>query len=137
MRFLNLPVGFHLFQKMPLRHEFPAAGTEYLGGTSDGYLYQTAFAGGSLAHSFEMVRQFLVEEGYGELPLPKDLEELKRFRLPSRNRQMLLFEDSGYVHNPIKILFPRDARQKRALILEIYNEQAPNHLLRFHRRMLE
>ncbi|MBI5916053.1 MAG: hypothetical protein HY842_11785 [Bacteroidetes bacterium] len=122
---------------MPLRQEFPAAGSEYLGGTSDGYLYQTAFAGGTLEQSFGMVRQFLEEEGYGGLPLPENLEELKMFRLPARNRQILMFEDSGYVHNPIKILFPTDARQKRTLILEIYNEQAPNHLLRFHRRMLD
>ena len=117
---------------MPLRKEFPAAGSDYLGGTSDGYVYRTVFAGGNLAMTYEMIRQFLAEEGFADLPLPRDLEELKKFRLPVRNRQILLFEDNGYVHNPVKILFPTDGRQKRSLILEIYNESAPNHLLRFH-----
>ncbi len=120
---------------MALRDEFPPDGSDYLGGTSDGYVYRTSFAGATLAHSYDMVRQFLTEEGFGHLPLPADVEELKMFRLSTRNRQILMFEDNGYVHNPIKILFPNDARQKRALILEIYNESVPKHLLRFHRRL--
>ena len=117
---------------MALREEFPPAGSDYLGGTSDGYVYRTIFAGATLAHSYEMVKQFLTQEGFASLPFPADVEELKMFRLPTRNRQILMFEDNGYVHNPIKIIFPTDARQKRALILEIYNESAPKHLLRFH-----
>ena len=122
---------------MPLRTEFPSDGEEYLGGESDGKVYRTTFAGGSLGHSYDMVRQFLKEEGYGEIPLPADVEELELFRLKTRNRQILLFEDNGYKHNPIKILFPADGRKKRTLILEIYNEGAPRHLLRFHNRLGE
>ncbi len=120
---------------MSLRASFPTMPCEYSGGNSDGYCYQSNFAGASLAHSFEMIRQFLKEEGYGDLPLPKDAEELKMFRLPTRNRQILMFEDNGYVHNPIKILFSHNHRQVRMLRLEIYDENAPNHLLRFHRRL--
>jgi hypothetical protein len=120
---------------MALREDFPPAGSDYLGGTSDGYVYRTSFAGASLAHSYEMVRQFLKDEGYGDVPLPADAEELKMFRLATRNQQILMFEDNGYVHNPIKILFPNDARQKRSLILEIYNPDSPKHLLRFHRKI--
>ena len=122
---------------MPLRNQFPDAGEEYLGEASDGIVYRTSFAGGTLEQSFEMVRQFLAEEGFGELPLPKDVNELLAFRLKTRNRQILLFEDNGYKHNPIKILFPTDRRKKRVLILEIYNEKAPQHLLRFHNRLEE
>ena len=70
------------------------------------------------------------------MPLPENLAELSLFRFSTRNRQILLFEDNGYVHNPIKILFPPDHRQKRKLILEIYNEKAPGHLLRFHRKLI-
>lgn len=81
-----------------------------------------------------MVRQFLADEGF-EIPLPVDEVELRKFRLTTRNRQILLFEDNGYVHNPVKILFPPDSRNKRTLILEVYNEQAEHHLLRFHRRL--
>jgi hypothetical protein len=84
-----------------------------------------------------MIRGFLREEGYGELPIPKDAEELKRFRIPTRNRQILMFEDNGYVHNPIKILFPPDPRKTKQLILEVYDEKAPNHLLRFHKRLMD
>ncbi len=117
---------------MALRNNFPEAGSNYLEGTSDGWEYRTVFAGSTLQKTYEMVCQFLEEEGYDDVPLPRDAEELLRFRIPMRNRQMLLFGDNGYVHNPIKILFPKDMRQKRALTLCIYNEEDPEHLLKFH-----
>ena len=118
---------------MALRKEFPPAGSDYLGGESDGYEYRTIFAGSSLEQSYEMVRQFLREEGYADIPLPKDTQELSLFRLPTRNKQILLFEDNGYVHNPVKILFPQDLRKRTTLILCLYNESDPEHLLKFHR----
>lgn len=118
---------------MALRKDFPPPGTDYLGGESDGYEYRTVFAGSSLQATYEMVRQFLREEGYTDIPLPRNAEELNLFRLPTRNRQILLFEDNGYVHNPIKILFPVDRRKRSTLILCVYNEEDPEHLLKFHR----
>lgn len=118
---------------MALRDDFPEAGEEYMGGLSDGWCYETSFAGASLQDSFDMIRRFLEEEGYDDVPLPADAEELLLFKTPIRNRQIVLFEDSGYVHNPIKILFPRTTRLKHQLILQLYNEQAPGHLVRFHR----
>ena len=90
---------------MALRDEFPPIGSEYLGGESDGWEYRTTFAGSTLQQSYEMVCQFLEEEGYEEIPLPRNAEELILFRIPTRNKQILMFEDNGYVHNPIKILF--------------------------------
>jgi hypothetical protein len=122
---------------MALRDEFPPKGSDYLGGESDGYVYRTIFSGSSLETSYQMIRQFLQEEGYDDIPLPVDSKELKRFRLSTRNKQILLFEDNGYVHNPVKILFPLDGRQKRTLILELFNESAEHHLLRFHKRLEE
>lgn len=122
---------------MPLRSEFPAAGESYLDNESDGKVYRISFAGGNLSQSYGMVKQFLQEEGYGEVPVPADVTELEQFRLKTRNRQILLFEDNGYKHNPVKILFPNDGRKKRTLHLEIYNENAPQHLLRFHNRLEE
>lgn len=118
---------------MPLRDEFPPSGSNYLDGISDGYEYKSVFSGSSLAHSFDMIKLFLKEEGYKDIPLPADIEELKLFRLPTRNKQILLFEDNGYVHNPIKILFPLDRRQKNTLILCVYNESDEKHLVKFHR----
>lgn len=106
-----------------------------MGGHSDGLVYESVFAGGSLAQTYEMICTFLQEEGYGDIPLPQDAEELQHFRLKTRNRQVLLFEDNGYVHNPIKILFSMDGRQKTRLQLLIYNEQAAQHLLRFHNKL--
>lgn len=120
---------------MAMREEFPSANSNYLGGESDGYEYRTVFAGSSLEQSFEMIRQFLIEEGYKDVPLPRDSKELSMFRLSTRNKQILLFEDNGYVHNPIKILFPVDGRNKKTLILCIYNESDPEHLLKFHRKL--
>jgi hypothetical protein len=78
-----------------------------------------------------MVRQFLQEEGYGDIPLPATPADLSLFRRSMR-RQLCLFDELGYIHNPVKILFSPDARQRSTLILCIYNERAPDHLLRFH-----
>lgn len=118
---------------MALRTAFPAEGEEYLGGESDGYEYRTVFSGFNLEATYDMIVQFLKEEGYEDIPLPKNAEELKLFRLPTRNKQILLFEDNGYVHNPIKILFPQDRRKRKILTLCIFNESDPDHLLKFHR----
>jgi len=81
---------------MSLRTEFPAQSEEYLGGESDGLVYTSVFAGASLAHSYEMICQFLREEGYENVPVPKDVRELAQFRLNTRNRQILMYEDNGY-----------------------------------------
>jgi hypothetical protein len=120
---------------MKLRESFPEAGSDYLGGISDGYEYRTTFSGSSLKSSFDMVKSFLEEEGYGNVPIPSDIVELAHFRLSTRNKQILLFDDNGYCHNPIKILFPKDRRNKRTLILHLYNEKDPLHLLKFHRKL--
>jgi hypothetical protein len=123
--------------KTSLRNSFPATDTDYMGGRSDGQVYMSNFAGKDLTATFEMVRSFLNEEGYKDIPIPADVEELLKFQLATRNRQVLLFEDNGYVHNPVKILFPLDRRKKSTLILKIYNEAAEQHLLRFHNKLEE
>jgi hypothetical protein len=122
-------------KKKGIRYNFPAAGETVEGGSSaDGYCYRVTFAAGRLERSFEMVKTFLEEQGYGQLPLPRDAEELKQFRLPPKLRhQLSLFGDNGYVHNPVKILFPVPAGRRGALVLELYDETGQNHLLRFHR----
>jgi len=119
---------------MAIRENFPPEGEEYMGGESNGYEYTTVFAGMSLKHSYEMIQAFLKEEGYEDIPLPKDAEELSLFRLKTRNKQILLFEENGYVHSPIKIIFPVNRRNKRTLILYIYNDTDPEHLLKFYRK---
>ncbi|TNE67890.1 MAG: hypothetical protein EP344_01730 [Bacteroidetes bacterium] len=116
---------------MPMREQFPPAGSEYMGGQSDGWEYRSVFAGTRLVYTYEMVKQFLQEEGYGNIPVPATVEELRLFKRP-RNRQLDLFSEQGYIHNPVKILFPADSRQRTTLILCVYNEQAEKHLLRFH-----
>ena len=122
---------------MALRTNFPPADSDYLGGQSDGYVYETIFGGTSLEVSYGMIKQFLAEEGYKDIPIPEAASDLKLFRLSSRNKQILMFEDNGYVHNPVKILFPNDGRKKNTIILQLYNELAPKHLLRFHRKLTE
>ena len=114
---------------VPIREQFPPAGSPHLGGTSDGWEYRCVFAGSKLAYTYEMVKQFLREEGYGDVPLPETAEDLKLFRRP-RGKQLQLFGENGYIHNPVKIIFPQGRRN--TLILCLYNEQAPQHLLRFH-----
>lgn len=113
---------------VPMRVQFPEAGSNYLFGTSDGWEYRTAFTGSRLALAYEMLKQFLVEEGYGDVPLPETVAELRLFKKP-RRAQLQLFAERGYAHNPIKILFPN---QRNTLTLCVYNERSPGHLLRFH-----
>ena len=132
-----IPTFFIQNSTLALRDNFPLPDSDYLGGESDGYVYRTIFGGASLEVSFGMIKQFLFEEGYKDIPVPENANELKLFKLSSRNKQILMFEDNGYVHNPIKILFPNDRRKKKTLILEIYNERAPKHLLRFYNKLTE
>jgi hypothetical protein len=116
---------------VPIRVSFPPAGSDYMGGTCDGHVYRTVFAGATSEKTYSLVRAFLVEEGYSDIPIPETADELLLFKRP-RNPQLQLFELRGYIHNPVKILFPRKPPQKHALILELYNEQSEHHLLRFH-----
>lgn len=118
-----------------IRHSFPAAGEEREGGLSDGYCFRITFAAGKLDKTYELVRTFLREQGYAGVPLPANADELRRFRLPPKMRhQLSLFGENGYVHNPVKILFPVPSGKRGTLVLEIYNERVEDHLLRFHRR---
>lgn len=108
-----------------------------MSGTSDGYEYRTIFGGSNLEHSYEMLRAFLVEEGYGNVPVPASVEDLLLFNSPVKNRQIVLFENYGYIHNPIKILFyegqpPGRRRKVKTLTLCLYNEAHPRHLTKFH-----
>lgn len=116
---------------IPMREVFPPAGSEYSGGSSDGYEYRSAFAGSTLAHTYSMIRDFLKEEGYGDLPLPETAESLRLFKRP-RHPQLMFFEERGYIHNPVKILFPDRPARKNTLVLVICNEKAERHLERFH-----
>ncbi len=122
---------------MAIRENFPEAGSTYLDGTSDGWEYRTLFSGSTLDYSYNMIKQFLIEEGYEDIPVPENVEELKRFKYPSQNGQIVLFAEQGYVHNPIKILFHPRRKKSNTLILCIYNEKAPMHLLRFHHLLNE
>lgn len=116
---------------VPMRKLFPVDGSDYMGGHCDGLVYQSTFAGSKLENTYAMIREFLREEGYGDIPLPETAAELRLFKRP-RQLQLQFFEERGYCHNPIKILFPSPAKQRNSLKLVIYNEQAENHLLRFH-----
>jgi hypothetical protein len=123
-------------ERTPLRSNFPAAGEQCLGGDSDGYCFTIVFAAGRLERTYDLVREFLREQGFGEVAIPADVAELKAFRLPPKLRhQLSLFGEDGYVHNPLKILFPAQGGKRGALVLKIYREAAEGHLLRFHGRI--
>ncbi|WP_216650083.1 hypothetical protein [Lewinella sp. W8] len=118
-----------------LRYNFPTEPGEVEGGHSDGYCFRMVFAGGRYENSYQMVRAFLLEQGYAATPIPQTAEELSYFRLPQKLRhQLSLFGEDGYVHNPVKILYPPPGGRRGSLILELYHEAAKDHLLRFHRR---
>lgn len=117
---------------MALRNNFPKKGEEYLGVTTDGWEYTTSFTGSTIQDSFQMLQRFLNQEGYQDIPLPNSIEELLLFKNPPNQPQMMLFNERGYFHNPIKIFFPNGKRKESDLILKVYNETAEKHLLRFH-----
>ena len=114
---------------------FPPKDSNHLGGISDGLRYRTVFGGTSLEQSYGMLRQFLSEEGYEDLPLPADAAALKLFRHPSRKKAIKLFEEYGYIHYPIKIFFHPHLSKEHTLILYIYNEKTNRSLLNFHDRL--
>jgi hypothetical protein len=115
-----------------IRNDFPPANSTYEGGVSDGWQYQVKFTGSHLQASLDMVRSFLAEEGYADIPIPETADDLKLFKLPTKQQQILLFGDNGYVHNPIKILFDPTEKQPKKLILCLFNEAVAQHLLKFH-----
>jgi hypothetical protein len=117
-----------------IREDFPPPGSpSYLDGECDGWEYRITFRAGTLQKTYDMVRAFLDEEGYDDIPLPDNAEDLKLFRQDNRKKQLVMFEDNGYVHNPIKILFPASSKFRNALTLCLFNEKEPQHLLKFHR----
>jgi len=117
---------------MALRNNFPKKGEEYLGVTTDGWEYTTSFTGSTIQDSFQMLQRFLNQEGYQDIPLPHSVEELLLFKNPPNQPQMMLFNEKGYFHNPIKIFFPNGKRKESDLILKVYNENIEGHLLQFH-----
>lgn len=119
---------------MAIRHEFPPYGSAVQGGHSDGLVYRTAFRGSSLEATLAMVRAFLDEEGYEDVPMPRDGATMLAFLRPEDGRHPHLFEQPDYAHDPVRILFAKRDRLRRKLVVELYNEAAPDHLLRFHRR---
>jgi hypothetical protein len=113
---------------LSLKTAFPEAGSDYQGGTSDGWEYRVVFTGNRLTDVYAMVSAFLEEEGYGDMPIPSTAEELRCFKSPKSG----LFDLTGYVHNPIKILFLPAKSRRVTLGLYVYNEASEGHLLRFH-----
>ena len=119
---------------MGIRNDFPPMGSKFFGGECNGLVYKTAFFGTTLQSSFEMVNSFLDEQGYEDIPRPKDAEQLRAFLHPPKNGITGLFDQPCYAHNPIRISFVRSDTKQRKLVLELYNERAIDHLLRFHQR---
>ena len=115
-----------------ISENFPEAGSDYLGGTSNGWEYKTTFLGSTLEQSFLMVKSFLAEEGYAHLPLPANVKELRAFKKLARPQQLTMFREIGYFHNPIKILFHPNEKMSKMLTLCIYNEKEDNHLMKYY-----
>ena len=100
------------------RYNFPKEGVDGF----DGYTYTKIFGGDSLDEAYDKLKEFLENNGYADIPVPNDTDEL-----------YLLFgsdEEESYKHNPISISF--SPYNKTEIWLTLHNEDYPNHLLLFH-----
>lgn len=97
-----------LFVKFLMWVVFFFDGEFYMGGVSDGNVYELMFVGWSFEDIYDMICIFLQEEGYKDVLLFVDVIELQVFQFFIRNWQVFLFEDNGYVYNLVKILFLMD-----------------------------
>ncbi|MBK6606089.1 MAG: hypothetical protein IPO06_06295 [Leptospiraceae bacterium] len=100
------------------RYNFPKEGVDGF----DGYTYTKIFGGDSLDEAYDKLKEFLENNGYADIPVPNDTDEL-----------YLLFgsdEEESYKHNPISISF--SPYNKTEIWLTLHNEEFPNHLLMFH-----
>lgn len=102
-----------------IRNNFPQSREE----GSDGYAFTRIFSGRTTIEAYEKLKIFLSENGYRDIPVPEDLDEL----------YLMMGEDrleGKYKHNPIEISF--FSYNTKQLLLTIYDESYPNHLLLFH-----
>ena len=104
-----------------IRFNFPKKGD----GESDGWVFKTGFGGNTIEDAYNKLIIFLNENGYEDIPIPKNTDELHFFADKDGNGN-----DGGYEHNPIAISF--SAYQTSELWLSLFNENYPNHLLMFH-----
>jgi len=104
-----------------LRYFFPKKGedSEY-GRASDGMVVKLSFHKETIEAAYNELKAFLIAEGYEDIPIPKDADELSLFR----------DNESGYVtyeHKPVSISF--SAYHETALDLVIIDENYPNYIL--------
>lgn len=102
-----------------IKDNFPKERESYQGGTSDGWCYHIDIWADNDEQLIKAVRDFLNEQGYTDVPLPKTAERLWWDYLK---------ETSGgkFVWHPI-IIYP-SAYKEFAIELHIYNESYPQHL---------
>ncbi len=118
-----------------IRESFPPDGSNYEGGISDGNVYQMRFTGKNNVSTYELLKSFLAEEGFGDVILPSKVEDLLLFKFPPVSTQLSIFGEAGYSQYPIKILFDTKERTTKTFIVSIYNEKAEQSLLRFYNRV--
>lgn len=117
-----------------IREAFPPDGSQYEGGLSDGWVYEIRFTGKNNVSTYQLLKSFLIEEGYTDVVLPNKAEELLLFKFPPASAQLSIFNEVGYFQYPIKIFFDPKERTTKTFILRIYNEKTENSLLRFFGR---
>ena len=88
----------------------------------DGWVYQTAFDGDTEEESFDNLRKFLQENGFGDIPMPQNARRLWfDYLRPDDNGNFVRF-----IWHPI--IISQSEYHKNGLVLSIYNEQIEDHL---------
>lgn len=88
----------------------------------DGWAYKFGFYGDSDEEAYTKLKNFLITEGFKDIPLPPTARRLwLDYLKPNKDGDYV-----GYIWHPIKIY--QDAYQINGLLLIICDDNHPNHL---------
>ncbi len=88
----------------------------------DGWCYRFGFYGDSDEDALDKLKNFLLEEGFNDVPIPPTARRLWwDYLKPDQDGKC-----PGYVWHPIRIF--QDSYQMNGLVLMIFNEDCPDHM---------
>ena len=103
-----------------IKNNFPKNMEEYKGGKSDGWCFRIDLWAETENKVIEMIKEFLNNEGYSDIPIPKAERLWWDYLRPDSNGI-----EGSFIWYPIQIY--QNSYKKNAVSLFIYNENHPEH----------